>query len=90
MMEPGQIKLGRVSWILKNNNITADKWFVRQQVLVVLGFDVQLLDGFITEYVSSCFDGSNMGACVEYLIKRLLFNFNIKPDSALFECFVFC
>ena len=68
MMKVGEIELCHVPWILDDDDVSPGEGFIIEQVLEVLGLEIELLNGFITEYISSCLDDSNVSRVVEHLI----------------------
>lgn len=67
MMKLIEIELVLLIRILKNNDVFPCEWLVCEKVFPVLGLDVQLVDGFVTEHVAAWFDARDVAVVVEYL-----------------------
>ena len=68
MMKVGEVELGHVPWILNDDDVSSGEGFIVEQVLEVLCLEIEFLNGFIAEHISSCLDDSNVSGIIEHLI----------------------
>ena len=57
-------------WVLEHDEVLASKRLIRQEILPVLGLDVELVDGLVAENVARRANGSHVDAIGEHLLQE--------------------
>ena len=70
MVKCVHVQLGGVLGILEHHNVLPLEWLRGQEVLPVLGLDVELVDGLVAEHVAGGTDGGHVNAVGKHLTKR--------------------
>uniref|UniRef100_A0A6B0V688 Uncharacterized protein n=1 Tax=Ixodes ricinus TaxID=34613 RepID=A0A6B0V688_IXORI len=69
VMKARNVEFFQVSGVLQGNDVLPRERFVRQQVLEVLGAQIELIDGFVREHVARRFDGDDVRVFGEHLVE---------------------